>query len=61
MFKRKTRFAVMIEGNQVPVMQAENGRLYATVKEPDGNGYREWHAMDLETLNNRIQDTTNKA
>lgn len=58
---KNTSHTVEIEGNQVVVMQYEGGRLFARLPEPDGNGYREWHAMDMATLQERIKKTTNRS
>jgi hypothetical protein len=56
--RAKTDLIVMIEGNAVPVEELESGRLVATVHEPDGNGFREWHAMTMDILQQRIARTT---
>jgi hypothetical protein len=52
-----TEHTVVIEGNKVQVAQSESGRFYATVRDNE-NTAREWHAMDLQTLQQRIDRTT---
>jgi hypothetical protein len=53
-----TDHKVVIEGKEISVTQdGATGRFYARVQD-DENTSREWHAMDLDLLQIRINRTT---